>query len=136
MNYRIAQVRSIISSFKSSVNARLKLKKDNMVAWIDTTRKAVYGGCAATILLGPLIFACYAIGAPILEHKISEYKNEIAKLESLSNMTIDGLTQLHQNSTDQYAHINEELKVVIDWQEKVCYVLSILHYTLVHHLRS
>lgn len=119
MNYRISEVRSTILSFKSMIKTRLERKVENKDAWISKTRKAVYGGCVASILLGPLILVCYAIGAPILEHKISQYNAEIANLENLSNMTIANLTDLHQRSTDQYDHINEELKAVVDWQEKV-----------------
>lgn len=44
-------------------------------------RKKVYGGCAGSLLLGPMVFACYGIAAPILESEIADYKREVEAFE-------------------------------------------------------
>jgi hypothetical protein len=52
-------------------------KTKEFTSWRDDTRAKVYGGCAATILLGPAVAACYAAAVPILETKINDYKREV-----------------------------------------------------------
>jgi len=39
-------------------------------------RAKVYGGCAASIIFGPAVVACYGIAAAALESEIASYKRE------------------------------------------------------------
>jgi len=51
-------------------------KSEEFKEWRSDIRAKVYGGCAASIITGPGIVACYATAAIVLETKIAEYKRE------------------------------------------------------------
>lgn len=53
--------------------------------WRDDMRAKVYGGCAASILLGPAVFACYGTAAIVLETEIADYKRETEQFVSEFN---------------------------------------------------
>jgi hypothetical protein len=53
-------------------------KSKEFNAWKKDMRAKVYGGCTASILLGPAgVAACYSIGAGVLESEIAKYKREV-----------------------------------------------------------
>lgn len=52
-------------------------KSAEFEAWKKDIRAKVYGGCAASILLGPAVAACYAIAVGIVESEIAKYKREV-----------------------------------------------------------
>ncbi len=64
-----------------AVSSRLRLtaagKSKEFTDWRDSTRAKVYGGCAAAIVTGPGVVACYAIAAGVLETEIKNYKNKV-----------------------------------------------------------
>jgi hypothetical protein len=70
-----------IQSTMKSVSSRLRLsaegKSKEFTDWRDSTRAKVYGGCAASIVTGPGVVACYAIAAGVLESEIASYKNKV-----------------------------------------------------------
>lgn len=70
-----------ISSVMGATSDHLKLtaggKTKEFESWRDDIRAKVYGGCAASILLGPAVVACYAAAVGILESKIADYKREV-----------------------------------------------------------
>ena len=71
-----------IQSTMQAVSARLvstaKGKSKEFTDWRDATRAKVYGGCAASVLGGPVaVAACYSIGAGVLETEIKTYQNKV-----------------------------------------------------------
>lgn len=44
--------------------------------WRKDMRAKVYGGCAASIIAGPAVIACYSIAAGVLESEIAKYQRE------------------------------------------------------------
>jgi len=66
-----------ISSVMGATADRLRMtaagKSEEFTSWRDDIRAKVYGGCAASILLGPAVVACYAAAAIILESKIKDF---------------------------------------------------------------
>jgi len=120
MNKKLGEVNAILESFKLGIKARYEAKKNQMNTWIKHTREAVYGGCVASILIHPFMLpVCYATAAGVLETKIKEYKDSVARLEKLSDMTITELANLLGNSTSQKKYIDEELAIIETWKEKV-----------------
>lgn len=59
----------------NAISKRLKEtakgKSKEFREWRDDMRAKVYGGCAASIFLGPAVFACYGIAAGVLESEIA-----------------------------------------------------------------
>jgi len=66
-----------ISSVMGATADHLRLtaggKTKEFEDWRSDIRAKVYGGCAASIVLGPAIVACYAVAAGVLESKIKDY---------------------------------------------------------------
>lgn len=73
-----------ITTEMAEVSKRLKKTADgaskDFEEWRDDMRAKVYGGCAASVILGPGgLAACYGIAAAVLETEIADYKAEVEK---------------------------------------------------------
>jgi len=73
-----------ITTEMNEVSKRLKKSADGaskeFEEWRDDMRAKVYGGCAASVLLGPGgLVTCYGIAAAALETEIADYKEEVEK---------------------------------------------------------
>lgn len=82
-------------------------------SWKKDMRAKVYGGCAASILTGPVgVAACYSIGAGILESEIAKYKREV---EAFKN----DFTRWASTFTDMSTMAKQSRGVAQHWYNKV-----------------
>ena len=79
----------------------------------------MYGGCVASILLGPLVLACYSIAAATLETKISEYESEIARLKGTAKDSSRDSAKLAGDIDANVNFITEEMVLTTRWKNKV-----------------
>merc|ERR1712110_884877 len=73
-----------------AVADRLKMsangQSEEFENWKHDMRAKVYGGCAASVLMGPgAVAICYSVGAGVLETEINEYKAEVTRFEAEFN---------------------------------------------------
>jgi len=85
--YTLANTLIRIETTLMAVADRLKMsangQSEEFEAWKHDMRAKVYGGCAASVLMGPgAVAICYSVGAGVLETEINEYKAEVTRFEA------------------------------------------------------
>jgi len=67
-------------STSSKLTKSAQGKSNEFNRWVKDRRAKVYGGCGASIFLGPFgVAACYSIGAGVLETEINNYRKEVER---------------------------------------------------------
>lgn len=118
---QFAEVGALSANYEQIITDHIDEKDGWLKAKKGTLRAAVYGGCVASAICGPLcLSACYGIGAPILEtqlHALSEdlkstknalrtIANRFKTLKNLSG-TMEAQAQM---SLDNMVEVNVRLK--------------------------
>lgn len=113
------EVRGHLEHFGETITAEARGMEKNMNSWIADTRAAVYGGCAAAVLLGPGVIACYAIAAGILESKIKNYKDRINTLLEMAKKGGGKSIELAKKAQGDAKYIQEEIILITRWRGQV-----------------
>lgn len=88
--------------------------------WRDDTRAKVYGGCAASIVLGPAgVTTCYTIAAIALETRIADYKREVEAVEKDFNSWAATFQTLATMAGQASAVSKEWYHKVVDFKTEV-----------------
>ena len=116
MSSNLNEVRAHLTNFGDSVMKQAKRLEDQMNTWISKTRKKVYIGCAFTIVAAPV---CYAIGVPILEGAIKDYRDNIARLKATAGDSSIHALQLADEAKFNVKYIEEELVHIDRWHTRV-----------------
>jgi len=88
--YTLSQQLITIETQMTAVSDRLRKsaegKSKEFEDWKKDMRAKVYGGCTASILLGPVgVATCYSVGAGVLESEIKNYKREVERFKAEFN---------------------------------------------------
>lgn len=79
----LIQIEETLSSVSTRLVEAANGEGEAFDEWATSLREKVYGGCAASVLLGPgAVAACYGIGAAVIETDIADRKEEIAEFKA------------------------------------------------------